>query len=182
MASELAGATCSGSEPGTQFPQVWAPLTPGRVRGSALNQIPPLCSKELGRDKFNCRDRNHSLKVSDNDIRTKLTATNMLAIQVQNKKIRRDGSYENTTLTHNDLFAHYKLEMDAVLSIPSLNMSTTIHNNLFKYIQFKDNNYDSDFLVGNRPSRTTLCQSEDVTPNPNSSPSSQFLPMSQMRN
>ena len=123
-----------------------------RGRGSASNPNSLLLSQEAGRDQFDCMHRYDSLKAAENDRLSKLTASNMLSLQVQNMKIRRDGSYENATITHSDLFAylitHFKLEIEAVLSISSSNMSTVIHNNLLKYIQFKDSNYNSDYLVG----------------------------------
>ena len=124
----------------------------GRNVSNVSNPKSSLSSQEAGGDKFDCMNRYDTLKKYETERVASLTANNMLSLQVQNMKLWRDGSYENAMITHNDLFAylitHYNLEIEAVLSISSANMSTVIHNNLLKYIQFKDSNYNLDYLVG----------------------------------
>ena len=71
-----------------------------------------------------------------------LSSPNMISIQVVNSKTKPDGHPENASITHHDLFYHtvysLKLNMNTVKCFTSSNMSTVIHNNMLKYIQFKD--------------------------------------------
>ena len=144
----MVATTCQNQEPA---------LANGICATTASNPNPPT---------FNMLPDYLAMRNTEKENKKELSSPNMISIQVVNNKTKPDGHPGNASITHHDLFYYMvytlKLNINSVKCLTSSNMTTVIHNNMLKYIQFTNPSFDSGFLIGSHMVKNHNCHHQTV--------------------